>query len=216
MAKNDIAGTEAGAGLLVGIWHELLIALRERNAAPGDLHRLATSEGRATIGKLADLIVNAAKQILAFVTTVKVDAAGRFAAAEHFVVDTAETAQVKIVHLGDNFKAHFLGKVEENVPGAELTMHRLKRFPLDASILVELGDRAETTLAYLFALIARQGKGEAGMLLTNGHMNNFYVRDAKGELWVVGASWRGFGWDVSACSVEDRGKWHAGDWVVSR
>ena len=45
---------------------------------------------------------------------------------------------------------------------------------LDAPIITELADTCEITLGQFFSLIQKQGKGEEGVLLTNGYANIAY------------------------------------------
>jgi len=119
---------------------------------------------------------------------------------------------------GDNFKRLFLNNVEENVHEAKLTVSRLERASLDASILTELGDKAEVKLSCLFDLLKKQSKGEDGVLLANGYANIFYIRDADGNLWAVYADWDSGDhcWGVEAYSVESPFGWRDGDHVFSR
>jgi predicted metal-dependent peptidase len=98
----------------------------------------------------------------------------------------------------------------------ELRVSQLKKNSLDKPILAELGDKAETTLSAIWELLTKQPNGESGVLLTNGYANIFYVRDAKGVLWAVGARWSSGGWYVCASSVEGPGGWNEGSQVFSR
>ena len=148
--------------------------------------------------------------LLRQLATIAVGAVERFVVADHFKVDTSATAVVKIGYLGDSFKANF--------PAVTLVAHNLERASLDAPILAELGDRAETFLAYLWELLSKQPRGEAGFLPTDGTWSIFYIKDRRGKFWAVGAYWyaRCGGWDVRALSVEDSLKWFAGYRVFSR
>ncbi|MBI4992174.1 MAG: hypothetical protein HZB99_03080, partial [Candidatus Harrisonbacteria bacterium] len=110
----------------------------------------------------------------------------------------------------------FLTKVEEPQSEVELCYSRVKQMSMNASILAELGDRAETTLASIWELFKKQPKGEDGELRTSGHTNIFYVRDAKGVLWAVSVRWHSDGWLVDAYSVENPFVWHDGYRVFSR
>ena len=175
---------------------------------------------QAELGKiLREVFCPAPKalSILSQVGTVEANGAKKFIAKDHFKEDTSRKAEVKISWLGENFKDIFLGKTEEDVENATLTVHRLEKSSLDAPILAELGDRAETTLTYLYKLLKKQPNGEKGILLTNGYANIFYIRDAnKGILWAVHAYWHGAGWFVNAYSVEYPNWWIAGNQVISR
>ncbi len=158
------------------------------------------------------------KSILDFVTSVRVPAQGRFVARDHFMVDTSDEAEVKIGYLGANFQTWFLGKIEEPVGEAELAIHTLTEPALDAPILEELGERAETTLSQFWALLKAQGRGEVGPLLTNGYANIAYIHDSEGTLRAVRARWDAAdgAWRVHADSVEHPIGWRASRQVVSR
>ena len=149
------------------------------------------------------------------VATVSIPAVSRFVAKDHFTVGTSE---VKIGWLGDNFREHFLAKVEKRVPTIDLAISTLVSGSLDAPILAELSDKAETTLASLWHLLCQQRSGQAGALLTNGYSNIFYIRDTGGVLWAVNARWNVSygGWDVEAFPVGGPRRGNAGRLVVSR
>ncbi len=160
-------------------------------------------------------LANAAR-LLGYVTSVTVNGAKRFKVKKNFIGDTSPDAEVKIAYLGGDFKSHFLGKAEQDIKGCTLNVNQLKTASLDAPILAELGDRAETTLAYLYELLERQPGGESDVLLTNGYANIFYVRATNGVLWAVHARWYDDGWRVNASSVEYPCRWNAGNQVFSR
>lgn len=157
--------------------------------------------------------------ILAHVTVVEVAGIGKFTAADHFKEDTSKKATVAIGWLGDNFKSHFLGKIEENVPATTLRVHCLTRDSLDKDIRAELTpETEETTLTCLWNLLSKQPRGQKGILLTDGRANVFYIKDARGNLWAVGAGWDSPDgrWRVHAPSVTDPRGWLEGDQVFSR
>lgn len=151
--------------------------------------------------------------ILQPTASVSVSGVPKFIAKESFRTDSQT---VKFSYLGDNFKQFFLNKIEENIVSVPLVSYTLKKASLDAPILAELGDRAETTLAYLYELLSKQPNGESGALLTNGYANIFYIRGTDNNFWAVGAFWDGDGWSVRASSVEDPYCWNDGDRVFSR
>ena len=165
-----------------------------------------------------------AKKLLKLVGTVSVPAIESFKAADYFKVDTSAKAPVKIAWLGENFKKHFLGKVENASEAADLNVHKLltaaRDLPEDdePGIIPELGGRHETMLGQLYSLLQKQGKGQAGTLLVNGRANIAYIRDEEGIFWAVNALWGACvdGWHVEACSVEDPNGWNGGNQVVSR
>jgi len=159
-------------------------------------------------------LVVKASDLLKLVVTVTASAVTGFSAKETF---GATKPAIRLWYLGDNFKNHFLGKVEENIQAEFLAIHTLTKDSLDAPILAQLGDRAETSLAHFWELLTKQANGEKGTLLTNGYTNIFYIKDANGTLWAVGAGWHAVnGWNVSTDSVGNPYGWYAGPQVVSR
>ncbi len=158
--------------------------------------------------------------LVPFGTTVVSPTTTPFTAKDHFVVNTKRNAAVKIAYIWDDFTSWFMDKVEQPFEGSTLKFGTLSRSSVDAPIIAELGgeEKAETTLAEVFALMSNQPNGEKGALLTNGYVNIFYVRDAKGVLRAVRVYWlaaRGC-WHVSAFSVSDPGTWDGGRQVFSR
>ena len=146
--------------------------------------------------------------------------ASPFVARDRFVVNTKQNAPVKIAYLWDDFRVWFTDKVEQPFEGSTLKYGKLSRSSVDGSIIAELGgeEKAETTLAEIFSLMATQPNGESGPLLTNGYANIFYVRDAKGVLRAVRVRWYadGGGWRVNALSVTGQDGWFDGRRVFSR
>ncbi len=125
-----------------------------------------------------------------------------FAAKDGFVVNTQRNAPVKIGLISDDFQAWFLAKVEQPFEGSTLKYKELSHASDDDSIIAALGtkEELETTLAEVLALMSAQLNGEPGALLTNGHANIFYVRDAQGELRTVQLYWLRYrkSWEVNA------------------
>ena len=153
--------------------------------------------------------------LLARVDTIEVPAVARFVAADHFKSGVAGIT----FWFGDNFKRHFLGKVEENVPAATLAINRLNRSSVDGPIRRELGaEREEIALAHFYELIKNQPRGERGKLPTDGTWIIAYIKDDKGNLWAVRASWYSFDreWSVDAYSVGNPCEWFAGYQVLSQ
>ena len=163
-----------------------------------------------------------APSILELVSTVRIAATtGKFVAKKKFVVNTKPSAQVKISGIGSNFKTMFLSgpsKVEDPITAQTLRYHKLRQASLDGPIITELGGeaKAETTLSEMFSLMEKQGQGEAGVLLTNGYANIFYIKDLTGVLRSVGLDWYGDGWDVHAREVTVPYGWRDGRRVFSR
>lgn len=199
--------------------HQLVNALEKAKWSEDDLTKLGQYQDKGSILAVlhgrAEIVT---KPILDLVTTTTLPAHDRFVVRDHFKVDTSDTAPVKIGYLGENFKKHFLDKIEEAGTECKLRIDKLLEDSLDKPILSDLSDRAETTMARVWQLLLLQPKGEEGKLLTNGFANIFYVRDDKGVLWAVYVRWySGCGdWDVEACSAEFPGRWDAGYQVISR
>ncbi len=154
--------------------------------------------------------------LLRRIKTVPVPAQKRFVAKDHFVVNAGEDARVKISYLGDNFCANFLDKIENPAEEKSLAVSKLLKKSLDLPILGELGDKAETQLSQMFALMSEQPDGEGGTLLTNGAANIFYIRDKNNKFWAVYCYWVGDGWCAFAGSVEYPYEWLGGGRVFSR
>lgn len=143
----------------------------------------------------------------------------KFIACDNFIVDTSKKAEVKISGLSSDFEESFIGKTEAAI--AEKTTffyHKLMKNTADESIIAEIGgkEKAETTLTEMFFLMKRQGNGNSGLLLANGYMNIFYIRDIDGLLWAVSCAWLNDGWYVDANYIDDPDHWHAGLQVFSR
>ncbi len=159
------------------------------------------------------------KSILTFLRDVTIPASTeRFIAREKFVVDTSNTAEVRIGFVGDDFQKHFLGKIEEAQCKVTLSIHSLEKASVDGPIRTELGrDREVTTLRCLFHLLSLQGNGQEGALRINGYGSILYIEDEDGNPWSVYVFWSSGsgGWVVSAHSVEDPNEWSAGGKVVS-
>lgn len=198
-----------------GQTHQLMDRFEAEGFTSADLTNLGQF---ANLGGIRAVINGRAKivpikpRLLELVATVKIGGAEQFAAADHFMV-----GQAGIAWLGDNFRNNFLSKVEEDVQTATLNVWKLRKNALDELIRAKLGaDREETALAYLFGLLAQQADGKTGPLLTDGRANIFYIRDAKGVIWAVGADRHSVGWSVDALSVTSPRRWLAGCQVFSR
>ncbi|MEX2010465.1 MAG: hypothetical protein WD874_01520, partial [Parcubacteria group bacterium] len=158
----------------------------------GQLNALVKNVGgedvaRAIIAGKAKVTV-VLENVLTLLSTISLPAQPRFVARDHFKVDTNNSAEVKIAFLWDDFQHYFLGKIEGEAPEAELAIRQLDKDLLDKDIRAEIGaDKEKTTLSQLWALLELQGHGQEGKLLVNGYANIFYIRDAKDNLWAVGA-----------------------------
>ena len=158
---------------------------------------------------------------LVLVGTVRLPATtGEFSAQKNFVVNVSDNAEVKIYQLSTKFKELFL----DDVVGAEtqqikrkLHCNEFTKNLSDESIIAQLGGdkKAETFLLDVFACMKMQGKGEQGILLTNGLPNIFYVRDTDGVLHSVRLFWNTYGWFLSAGKLGHPGGWDRGCRVLS-
>jgi len=130
-----------------------------------------------------------------------------------FVCDEATLKAANVGCMGENFKRIFLNKVEENIPDANLVASQLKKASLDAPILTDLGEKAETSLVYMFDLIKEQANSYPSILLTNSSANVFYIRDNDRNLWAVSvAGSQGPGvlfWRIEASSLGNQQRWPA-------
>ena len=158
--------------------------------------------------------------LLELAATVAVPGARRFVAQKHLNANGPK-AKVKIAFIWDAFATHFLPKVEQRIPSAEVRVYKLTNGSVDAEIISELGETHEIYLADLHAMLERQPNGEDGPLLTNGLANIFYVRAKDGSLWAVYVHWflGSDGWYVNAYSVENpfrQNRWDGGRQIVSR
>lgn len=168
------------------------------------------AETKKAIALFVDAVKNRAKdaanKLLAFVTTVSVPSVKRFVVDDHF--KDGEVDGVKM-YLGGNFKKRLGGKIEENVSGCDIRVHKLLHASRDLPIRAEIGeDNEETCLAHLWHFLKLQGD-KGGWFI-------FYIRDTAGTLWAVRAYWSDDGWGVGASSVVDRVRWDAGSCVCSR
>jgi len=147
-----------------------------------------------------------------------------FRAIDHLRItpqDEEATAELVIGFITDNVKNNFLvdgGKVETSIFDSKIRPYTLKKNSVDSSIIADLGgeEAAETTVAEMVSLMRRQGRGQQGILLTNGNANIFYIRNTKGVLWAVRCRWNSSYWVVRAFPVADRDAWRAGDQVLVR
>ncbi len=166
-----------------------------------------TGLGQFLSGGLVVVAKAATNQLLEFIELVAVPTVKRFVSAEHFK-HGEEVDGVK-VSLGRHFQTRFGKKIEENVEGCDIRVHRLLRTSRDLGIRYEIGeDNEETFLAHLWHFLKLRGS-RGGWFL-------FYIRDDEDVLWAVRADWSDTCWCVGARSVEDRCGWGADDCVCSR
>lgn len=145
----------------------------------------------------------------------------QFITSEHFNIDTSGDALVKISYLGKNFPVWFGNKVECDIPPSTLTYSTLMQGASDPEIISALGgaEKAETHLAQMFYLMSLQPHGENGILLNDGGVNFFYIKDITGTLRTIRLLWQDGGWGIHAIRPLDPLNlpiWNAGSQVFSR
>lgn len=153
------------------------------------VERLGGIEGVRRL--LSDELEIAPKRILKHICRFPTPACEKFVAAEHFVVDTSDSAKVRLHDLSEDFKGNFLYKTEENIPRTDLAISKLSRDSRSLDILKELDGRAEIKLFQLWHLLTLQPRGEEkGVLLVDGSANTCFIKPRFGEfLGVVYVRW---------------------------
>lgn len=129
-------------------------------------------------------------------------------------------SKIRIHRLGDDFRDRFLS-TDEASPGPGLLERQvLSRETLDMDILLELGERAQTSCAHLFELLVLQPNGEEGELFVEGTRskgNIFYALGNDTAIWCIKVWWlSGQGWEITATSVGSQHKHRSGDQVFFR
>lgn len=222
--------SELPAGRVSAAINRLLIALGDDAARVIPLINLESDRfvkriaryAASQIGPDGHLISDPEESLLELVGTVTISATTEgFVAKDHFVVNIKRDAKVRISAIWDNFTTWFLagdGKIEESIEWQTLCYHKLRQPSMDGPIIAELGgeEKSETTLYEMFSLMQKQANGENGVLLNNGWVNIFYIRDLSGVLRAVHVAWSDDGWSVGADALEDRRRWMADRWVFSR
>ena len=177
----------------------------------------------AAIGLFVTAVTNRGTKIVQTLFTsagmFSVPGTKKFVAKEHYVIDTTETARVRISYLGDNFKKYLRSKVERDISPFDLKMQVLRRPQTDLPKNVEepgtifgLGglDKADIGLYAFFETLAhKQAIGD--FTWTVG-----FAYDDNGVLWAVRADWCGDGWGVEASSPGNRGGGGVGGEFLSR
>jgi hypothetical protein len=160
-------------------------------------------------------------EILQKIDEISFPGTDRFIASENFVINTSEDASVKISYLGKNFPLWFLDKIESNILLSTLRYSKLMKSTDDPEIISAIGgeEKLGVTLAEMFYLMSKQPKGEEGILLNDGRVNFFYVRDASNILRTIRLLWQDGGWGIHAIrplDVLNLPKWPEGSQVFSR
>lgn len=145
----------------------------------------------------------------------------KFLASGNFIINISENTSVKISYLGKNFPLWFMGKVESDIPHSTLSYSRLIKNANDNEIIDALGDaeKVNVFLAEMFYLMSLQPYGEEGVLLNNGGVNFFYIKDTSGTLRTIRLLWQDGGWGIHAIrplDPENLPVWNEGSMVFSR
>ncbi len=153
-------------------------------------------------------IKTAAVKLLEFVRTVSLAAVDKFVAAEKFRLGKTIDG-IKVGWLGDNFKAGFLSKIEEQTPALEIREHELLKNSRDPAIITELGgeEKVEITLGQFWEFLKTADRRFWYVA---------YIRDTKDVLWAVDADWHSDGLCVEADSVDRPYEWDADNRFLSR
>ena len=151
---------------------------------------------------------NVVKKLLDFVTTVGIVGIASFVAAEKFRLGKTIDG-IKVGWLGDNFKAGFLSKIEEQTPALEIREHELLKNSRDPAIITELGgeENVEITLGQFWEFLKTADRRFWYVA---------YIRDTKGVLWAVYANWGSGSLYVGADSLGSPDEWSAGYRFLSR
>lgn len=150
----------------------------------------------------------AVTKLLEFVKTVSLPAVGTFVAAEKF--RPGETIDgINVGWLGDNFKANFLGKTEDQMPALKIREHKLLKGSRDPAIITELGgeEKVEISLGQFWEFLKTADQSLWYVV---------YIRNDDNVLWAVHAHWLGGGLSVGANSLDDPNDWDTDNRFLSR
>lgn len=193
------------------------------SAMSGQSRQWVFEKPQEAIGLICDAIdrrdAKPTDALFEFVASFTVPGRKQFAAKEHYTIDTAETARVRISYLGDNLREHLWSKVEHDIAPADLKLQKLRRpqtdlpkNPEQPGTIFGLGgfDKADVGLYGFFETLAhKQAVGDRTWTVG-------FAYDDNGVLWTLRARWHGDGWYVEAHSSGYRDGWHGGHEFVSR
>jgi hypothetical protein len=121
---------------------------------------------------------------------------------------------VKIWYVDEAFKKYFGQKVELAIGETQVRTHHPRKPSCDTSIIRELAEKCEVKLWHFYTLLAKQGRGDEGSLLTDGSLNITHIHDVEGVSRPVVAEWdtdRGWSLIIPKCPRI----WRPSDLVVS-
>ena len=120
-----------------------------------------------------------------------------FVVKDKFIIEKSEKAAIIINCIGSNFAKWFLPKVERSV--GDIIAEQLiflgsfnDRKILDLSV----GD-IMLNVGHIYSLLEKQGRQQAGSLLTDGRLNIFYALDKDGIKRAIRMRWY-MGWIIVA------------------
>jgi len=168
---------------ITGQLFEIGRQLRQPSGYPFEAERLQIHLQRAVEGRFP--------KVLQLVMTVPVTGGDRFVVMDRFHVDTQEAAPIQFSWIGKRFRARFRNLVEEPCGEAVLRVHQLSEMAALNSVMGQLGGygTAVIMLQQLMALIAGQGRGQQGPLLTDGNPNYAFVRSEWSGPYTVSVTW---------------------------
>ena len=157
------------------------------------------------------------RKLLKLVTTVPIPKCGYFDASLHARIDLSDEATVRVAEISMSFRREFSQKIEPGCAAASLKVYSLLQSSIGFPILRGLGGEAEVLLARFWHLLEKQGRGQAGALLLNGHANVAFIRNQKGELRMVSARWNAAerGWILGALPITDQFGWLANCQIIA-
>lgn len=134
-----------------------------------------------------------------------------FSLADSFCVNTNRNASLQINSIGEFLQGLLCGEGDP-VKERKLVYYDSFRDSEECGVVTELGgeNRIATSFVDLFFLIKKQGRGQPGVLRTNGNHNLFYIDDC-----VVGCSWDK-GWNLGTYASGIIRKTNAGERTFTR
>lgn len=144
---------------------------------------------------------------------------GFFFAKNHFTETARGDAALKLAYISESFKNDFLAFEVPPEPQVEYAVYELNKRLVAKRILKVLGGetKAEISIASFCTLLEAQGRGEPGVLFTDGLHNLAFVRNAKGSLCNIEAVYGadGNGWSLRNHANGPESGWPAGSRIVS-
>lgn len=156
---------------------EIKYAVERNGGNNADLKILSSGDMFARILPILRGYGHVVVELLRPVVEIVFPGADKFSVTEKFVVNTSETAVVKISYKGYNFTNWFGYRVDEAIGASTLVGQHPTQASVDGPIVKFYGGSitASSSLAEVYHLMSLQPKGEEGALLNTGWANVFYV-----------------------------------------